>query len=62
LGRPSEVLDSGSLRIICSESIVVAGKRIKRKQTGLSSDKVARGKGWHSREVKPKDSKVKKVT
>jgi hypothetical protein len=27
------------------------------KQTGLCSDKVAGGKEWHSRDIKPKESK-----
>jgi hypothetical protein len=35
----------------------VAGRRIRRKQTGLSSDKVAGGKGWHIREIKSKEFK-----
>jgi hypothetical protein len=35
----------------------VAGRRIKRKQTGLSSDKVAGRKGWHSKEIKSKEFK-----
>jgi hypothetical protein len=35
----------------------VAGRRIRRKQTGLSSYKVTGGKGWHSREIKPKEFK-----
>jgi hypothetical protein len=35
----------------------VAGRRTRRKQTGLSSDKVAGGKGWHSREIKSKELK-----
>jgi hypothetical protein len=34
----------------------VAERRTKT-ETGLCSDKVAGGKGWHSREVKPKESK-----
>jgi hypothetical protein len=37
----------------------VAGRRIRGKQTGLSPAKVAGGKGWHSREVKPKEFKGK---
>jgi hypothetical protein len=35
----------------------VAGRRTRRKQTGLSSEKVAVGKRWHSREIKPKEFK-----
>jgi hypothetical protein len=35
----------------------VAGRSIRRKQTGLSPDKVAGGKGWHNREIKPKEFK-----
>jgi hypothetical protein len=33
------------------------GEGPEKKQTGLCSDKVAGGKGWHSREIKPKESK-----
>jgi hypothetical protein len=32
-------------------------RNITRKQTGLSFDKVAVKKGWHSREIKPKEFK-----
>jgi hypothetical protein len=35
----------------------VARRRIRRKQTCLNSGKVAGGKGWHSREIKPKEFK-----
>jgi hypothetical protein len=35
----------------------VAARRIRRKQTDLSSDKITGEKGWHSREIKPKEFK-----
>jgi hypothetical protein len=35
----------------------VAGRRTEEKQTALCSDKVAGGKGWHSREIKSEESK-----
>jgi hypothetical protein len=34
----------------------VAGRRNRREKHKLCSDKV-QGKGWHSREIKPKESK-----
>jgi hypothetical protein len=34
----------------------VAGRRIKRKQTRPSPEKVAGRLGWHSREIKPEKS------
>jgi hypothetical protein len=33
----------------------VAGRRSEENKLGLSSDKVAGGKGWHSREMIPKE-------
>jgi hypothetical protein len=42
-------------------SFIVAGRRIRR-ETGLHSDKAAGGKGWHSREIKPKNPNMKKAT
>jgi hypothetical protein len=33
----------------------VAGRRSEENKLGLSSDKVAGGKGWHSREIIPKE-------
>jgi hypothetical protein len=35
----------------------VAGRRTKEKQTDLCGDKVAGEKGWHNKEIKPKESK-----
>jgi hypothetical protein len=37
--------------------LVQQGGGPEEKQTGLCSDKLAGGKGWHSREIKPKESK-----
>jgi hypothetical protein len=38
-------------------NVNIARRRIRRKQTGLGSDKIAESKGWHSREIKPKEFK-----
>jgi hypothetical protein len=44
------------------KNILQQGGGSEENKQGLSSDKVAGGKGWHRREIKPKNSKVKKVT
>jgi hypothetical protein len=39
----------------------VEARRIRRKQTGLSSNKIAGEQGCHSREIKPKEFKGEKI-
>jgi hypothetical protein len=37
-------------------------KKERKKQTSLSSDNVAEGRGWHSTEIKLKNVNMKKIT
>jgi hypothetical protein len=54
---PGSLKYSGGHRAGLKKRGVYQGEGPEERQTGLCSDEVARGKGWHSGEIKPKESK-----